>query len=252
MTDNDNRTAGSTAAELQDKPSEVNIFAPVILASKSGIAYMGDNKGTVNAGYEDTSSPHDPTKDVFIKTTAVNHKSIIGFARNEGTVNIHGDIEAIDKNATSNKFENIAGLATLDTDALKSATTGGTVNIKNGNIKISGMAGFASGNGSVVNIDNGTGNKIQTGENGALAAVNGGKVNFSGGTIYHENKAMSSNVVASGTVTVDHSKSTPFYADTNASAINFKGATTINMSDGILMPGTIAVDYEAEYKGCNG
>lgn len=28
---------------------------------------MGDNKGTVNAGYEDTSSPHDPTKDVFIK-----------------------------------------------------------------------------------------------------------------------------------------------------------------------------------------
>lgn len=72
------------------------------------------------------------------------------------------------------------------------------------------MAGFASGNGSVVNIDNGTGNKIQTGENGALAAVNGGKVNFSGGTIYHENKAMSSNVVASGTVTVDHSKSTPF------------------------------------------
>jgi apoptosis inducing membrane protein len=248
LTDNDNRTAGSTAAELQDKPSEVNIFAPVILASKSGIAYMGDNKGTVNAGYEDTSSPHDPTKDVFIKTTAVNHKSIIGFARNEGTVNIHGDIEAIDKNATSNKFENIAGLATLDTDALKSATTGGTVNIKNGNIKISGMAGFASGNGSVVNIDNGTGNKIQTGENGALAAVNGGKVNFSGGTIYHENKATSSDVVASGTVTVDHSKSTPFYADTNVSAINFKGATTINMSDGILMPGTTAADYEGNTK----
>ena len=228
----------SNNEQLQGKSSEVNIFAPVILASKKGIAYMGDNKGIVNAG----------TSTKAITTTAVNYQSVVGFARNEGTVNIYGDVTAVDTNSKSNKFENIAGLATLDTEALKSTTKGGTVNIKNGKIKVSGMAGFASGNGSVVNIDNGTGNKIQTGENGALAAINGGKVNFSGGTIYHENKATSSDVVASGTVTVDHSKSTPFYADTNASAINFKGATTINMSDGILMPGTTAADYEGNTK----
>ena len=236
-------SATSTASILQGLPSEVNIYPNVVLASKEGIAYMGDNKGIVNAGT--STNP--------ITTEAVNYKSIIGFARDEGTVNIHSDIEAIDKNATKNKFENIAGLATKTA----AGTVGGTVNIENGTIKISGMAGFASGAGSVVNINNGTGNNIQTGENGALAAINGGKVNFSGGTIYQEDKATTSNVVAIGTSTVNHSKSTPFYAD-NSSKIEFKGTTSINMSDGILMPGTFSTDYDggntsttAKYLGMN-
>ena len=236
-------SATSTASMLQGLPSEVNIYPNVVLASKEGIAYMGDNKGVINAG---TQTKH-------ITTEAVNYRSIIGFARDEGTVNIHGNIEAIDKNATKNKFENIAGLAT------KTAVgaSGGTVNIEDGSIKISGMAGFASGTGSVVNVNNGTANKIQTGENGALAAVDGGKVNFSGGTIYHEDKATSSDVVTAGTATVNHAKSTPFYAD-DSSKIEFKGATTINMADGILMPGTDATNYDggntsatAKYLGMN-
>ena len=233
----------TTAAKLQGLPSEVNVYPNVVLASKEGIAYMGDNKGVVNAG----TSANTTT------TTAVNYKSIIGFARDEGIVNIHGDIEAIDKNATQNKFENIAGLATKTA----AGTAGGTVNIEDGSIKISGMAGFASGTGSVVNVNNGTANKIQTGENGALAAVDGGKVNFSGGTIYQEDKATTSDVVAVGSTTVDHAKSTPFYAD-NSSKIEFKGTTTINMADGILMPGTDATNYDggntsatAKYLGMN-
>ena len=233
----------TTAAKLQGLPSEVNVYPNVVLASKEGIAYMGDNKGVVNAGTQ-----ANPTT-----TEAVNYKSIIGFARDEGIVNVHGDIEAIDKNATQNKFENIAGLATKTA----TGTSGGTVNIEDGSIKISGMAGFASGTGSVVNVNNGTANKIQTGENGALAAVDGGKVNFSGGTIYHEDKATTSDVVAAGSTTVDHAKSTPFYAD-NSSKIEFKGATTINMADGILMPGTDATNYDggntsatAKYLGMN-
>ena len=236
-------SATSTASMLQGLPSEVNIYPNVVLASKEGIAYMGDNKGVINAG----TSANTTT------TTAVNYKSIIGFARDEGVVNIHGDIEAIDKNATQNKFENIAGLATKTA----AGTAGGTVNIEDGSIKISGMAGFASGTGSVVNVNNGTANKIQTGENGALAAVDGGKVNFSGGTIYHEDKATSSDVVTAGTTTVNHAKSTPFYAD-SSSKIEFKGATTINMADGILMPGTDATNYDggntsamAKYLGMN-
>ena len=233
----------TTAAKLQGLPSEVNVSPNVVLASKEGIAYMGDNKGVVNAG----TSANTTT------TTAVNYKSIIGFARDEGVVNIHGDIEAIDKNATQNKFENIAGLATKTV----AGTAGGTVNIEDGSIKISGMAGFASGTGSVINVNNGTANKIQTGENGALAAVDGGKVNFSGGTIYHEDKATSSDVVTTGMATVNHAKSTPFYAD-DSSKIEFKGATTINMADGILMPGTDATNYDggntsatAKYLGMN-
>jgi len=236
-------SATSTASMLQGLPSEVNVYPNVVLASKEGIAYMGDNKGIVNAGTQ-----ANPTT-----TEAVNYKSIIGFARDEGIVNIHGNIEAIDKNATQNKFENIAGLATKTA----TGTSGGTVNIEDGSIKISGMAGFASGTGSVVNINNGLNNKIQTGENGALAAVDGGKVNFSGGTIYQEDKATTSDVVAVGSTTVDHAKSTPFYAD-DSSKIEFKGATTINMADGILMPGTDATNYDggntsatAKYLGMN-
>ena len=236
-------SATSTASMLQGLPSEVNIYPNVVLASKEGIAYMGDNKGVINAG---TQTNH-------ITTEAVNYRSIIGFARDEGTVNIHGNIEAIDKNATKNKFENIAGLATKTA----AGASGGTVNIEDGSIKISGMAGFASGTGSVVNVNNGTANKIQTGENGALAAVDGGKVNFSGGTIYHEDKSTSSDVVTAGTATVNHAKSTPFYAD-DSSKIEFKGATTINMADGILMPGTDATNYDggntsatAKYLGMN-
>ena len=236
-------SATSTASMLQGLPSEVNIYPNVVLASKEGIAYMGDNKGVINAG---TQTKH-------ITTEAVNYRSIIGFARDEGTVNIHGNIEAIDKNATQNKFENIAGLATKTA----TGTSGGTVNIEDGSIKISGMAGFASGTGAVVNVNNGTANKIQTGENGALAAVDGGKVNFSGGTIYQEDKATTSDVVAVGSTTVDHAKSTPFYAD-NSSKIEFKGATTINMADGILMPGTDVTNYDggnisatAKYLGMN-
>ncbi len=238
VTDNDNKAAGSTAAALEGKSSEINVHIPLVMTAKEGIAYMGDNKGIVNAG----------TSTKPINTTAVNYRSIVGFARDEGRVDIYGNITAVDANVTAasskNKFENIAGLAT----STKAGIDGGTVNIKNGKIKISGMAGFASGTGSVVNIDNGTGNRIQTGENGALAAVGGGTVNFSGGTIYHENEATSGEVVTQGTITVDHSKSTPFYADSNTSAINFKGATTINMSDGILMPGTTAADYEGSAK----
>ncbi|WP_369711741.1 autotransporter-associated N-terminal domain-containing protein [Leptotrichia sp. HSP-334] len=217
---------------LEGKSSEINIFAPVILASKEGIAYMSDNKGIIRVGTQTTP----------INTTAVNYKSIVGFAQNQGTVNIFGNVTAVDANVTAasskNKFENIAGLA----------TKGGIVNIKNGSIKVSGIAGFASGAGSVVNIDNGTGNKIQTGTNGGLVATGGGKVNFSGGTIYHENKASSSDVVAIGTDTVDHLKSTPFYADNNSSVIDFTGTTTINMSDGILMTGE-DTDYTAATGG---
>ena len=64
------------------------------------------------------------------------------------------------------------------------------------------MAGFADGTGSVVNLK-GTGNTVSTGTDGALAAKNGGVVNFGGGKITHKNN---------GTVAGknDHESSVPF------------------------------------------
>ena len=218
LKDNNNKVAGSTAKALDGKGSEINIFTPkVTLASKEGIAYMGDNKGIINVG----------TTANKVKTTAVNHKSIIGFARDEGTVTINGNVEAKDAKAKTNKWQNIAGLAVKT----KTGTKGGTVTI-NGDVDIHGMAGFADGTGSVVNLK-GTDNAVSTGTDGALAAKNGGVVNFGGGKITHKNN---------GTVAGknDHESSVPFYADNN-SKINFEGdgtnpsRTTIEMADGVLM-----------------
>ena len=42
-------TTASTAAKLQGLGSEINVYPNVVLASKEGIAYMGDNQGIVNA-----------------------------------------------------------------------------------------------------------------------------------------------------------------------------------------------------------
>ena len=218
QTKNDNRAPGSTAEKLQGLGSKINIFTPkVTLASKEGIAYMGDNKGIITVG----------TTANKVKTTAVNHKSIIGFARDEGTVTINGNVEAKDAKAQTNKWQNIAGLAVKT----KTGTSGGTVTI-NGDVDIHGMAGFADGTGSKVDLK-GTGNKVSTGTDGALAAKNGGVVNFGGGTITHKNN---------GTVAGknDHESSVPFYAD-NTSKVNFEGngsnpsRTTIEMADGVLM-----------------
>ncbi|WP_405344245.1 autotransporter-associated N-terminal domain-containing protein [Fusobacterium vincentii] len=218
-TKNDNKAPGSTAEKLQGLGSKINIFTPkVTLASKEGIAYMGDNKGIIEVG----------TTANKVKTTAVNHRSIIGFARDEGTVTINGNVEAKDAKAKTNKWQNIAGLAVKT----KTGTKGGTVTI-NGDVDIHGMAGFADGTGSKVDLK-GTGNKVSTGTDGALVAKNGGVVNFGGGTITHKNN---------GTVAGknDHESSVPFYADNNNSKINFEGdgtnpsRTTIEMADGVLM-----------------
>ncbi|WP_029596980.1 autotransporter-associated N-terminal domain-containing protein, partial [Fusobacterium nucleatum] len=234
---NDNKAAGSTANKLQGLGSEINIFTPkVTLASKEGIAYMGDNKGIINVG----------TTANKVKTTAVNHKSIIGFARDEGTVTINGNVEAKDAKAQTNKWQNIAGLAVKT----KTGTKGGTVTI-NGDVDIHGMAGFADGTGSKVDLK-GTGNKVSTGTDGALAAKNGGVVNFGGGTITHKNNGT---VVGKN----DHESSVPFYADNN-SKINFEGdgtnpsRTTIEMADGVLMSEEATAynglnDGKAKYNG---
>ncbi|EEO41101.2 hypothetical protein FSCG_01814 [Fusobacterium vincentii 4_1_13] len=234
---NDNRAPGSTAAQLQGLGSKINIFTPkVTLASKQGIAYMGDNKGIINVG----------TTANNVKTTAVNHRSIIGFARDEGTVTINGNVEAKDAKAQTNKWQNIAGLAVKT----KTGTSGGTVTI-NGNVDVHGMAGFADGTGSVVNLK-GTGNTVSTGTDGALAAKDGGVVNFGGGKITHKNN---------GTVAGknDHESSVPFYAD-STSKINFEGngsnpaRTTIEMADGVLMSEKASAynglnDGKAKYNG---
>ena len=186
-------TTATTAAKLQGLPSEINVYPDVVLASKEGIAYMGDNKGIVNARG---------------KTTAVNHSSIIGYAKKGGKVNIYGEVTAQDRNTTSdnNKYKNIGAFA----------ESGGTVNIE-GRVTINGIGAFAKGVNSKAQLLSGK-DVIEAGAVGGLVATEGGYVRFDGGTI---------------NITKDNSRL--FYADSTGK-IDFTKDTTINMSKGILLP----------------
>ena len=212
---------GGTAAGLVNKPSEINLYKPVIMTGRAkldasnklnrSVALIGDNKGIVNAKE---------------KVTALGYSSIVALAQNNGVVNVGKEIIAKDGAAAKDAatkpylYNNIGAYAGAN----------GTVNIT-GNADIYGIGAMASGSNAVVNL-NGTNNTIKTGKAGALVATNGGRVNFKGGVITHsENEAK------------DHDSSTPFNADAS-SRINFAGATTLNISHGVLIPGTKA-DYAA-------
>ena len=212
---------GGAAAGLAGKGSEINLYKPVVMTGRAkldssnklnrSVALIGDNKGIVNA-----------EKNV----TALGYSSIVALAQNNGIVNAKGNIIAKDGAAATDDetkpylYNNIGIYAGKD----------GTVNVT-GNADIYGIGAMASGANAVANL-NGNANTIKTGKSGALVATNGGVVKFGGGTITH-----------SENFTGDHDSSTPFTAD-SSSHINFTGTTTLNISHGILIPGT-KVDYAA-------
>ena len=217
---NNTNMPGGTAAGLPGEPSEINLYKPVVMTGRAkldssnnlnrSVALIGDNKGVVNAEK---------------KVTALGYSSIVALAQNNGAVNAKGDIVAKDGAAAKDAatkpylYNNIGAYAGAN----------GTVNVT-GNADIYGIGAMASGANAVANL-NGNTNTIRTGKAGALVATNGGVVNFGGGTITHsENEAN------------DHDSSTPFNAN-STSHINFTGATTLNISHGILIPGTKA-DYD--------
>ena len=177
----------TTAAKLQGLGSEININPNVVLASKEGIAYMGDNQGIVNA---------------MGTTEAVNYGSIIAYGKNKGTVTVNGAVKAEDKNTVSeaNKFKNIGAFA----------EAGGRAELK-GAVTINGIGAFAKGAGSEAILSS-TNNDIviNAGTVGGMVATDNGYAKLNGGTI---------------NVTKDNSRL--FYADatgkidfTRATAIN--------------------------------
>jgi len=151
-------TTASTAAKLQGLGSEINVYTDVVLASKEGIAYMGDNQGIVNAKKN---------------TEAVNYGAIIGYGKNKGTVTVDGTVKAIDKNTLleDNKYKNIAAFA----------ESAGQVNI-NGKVTINGIGAFAKGTDSKAQLLSGI-DEINAGTVGGMVATEGGYARLNGGTI---------------------------------------------------------------------
>ena len=148
----------TTAGRLQGLPSEINVYPDVILASKEGIAYMGDNQGIVNGKG---------------KTTAINYGVIIGYAKNKGKVNITGEVVAQDKFTTSdnNKYKNIAAFS----------ESGGEVKIQ-GKVIINGIGAFAKGTNSKAQLLSGK-DVINAGVVGGIVAIANGYARLDGGTI---------------------------------------------------------------------
>ena len=226
--------ASVEAQRFEGKPSEINIGKNVVLTARykefadgtksTPVAYAAKNSGVINA---------------YGTTKSKGFGSVLAYTESAGKVTLKEEAEAIgewvNKDTDTKKYlySNIGGYA-------KDANS--VVNFEK-NLKINGMAGFATDSGEV-NLK-GTANKVQTGKDGGLVALSGGKVNFAGGDIYHETTVTTNNVGANnkGDNAGDHSQSTPFYAD-SSSHINFTGATTLNISDGILIPGT-KDDYAA-------
>ena len=150
----------TTAAKLQGLGSEININPNVVLASKEGIAYMGDNQGIVNA---------------MGTTEAVNYGSIIAYGKNKGIVTVNGAVKAEDKNTVSeaNKFKNIGAFA----------EAGGKAELK-GAVTINGIGAFAKGAGSEAILSS-TNNDvtINAGTVGGMVATDNGYAKLNGGTI---------------------------------------------------------------------
>ena len=153
-------TKATTAAKLQGLGSEININPNVVLASKEGIAYMGDNQGIVNA---------------MGTTEAVNYGSIIAYGKNKGIVTVNGTVKAEDKNTVSeaNKFKNIGAFA----------EAGGRAELK-GAVTINGIGAFAKGAGSEAILSS-TNNDvtINAGTVGGMVATDNGYAKLNGGTI---------------------------------------------------------------------
>ena len=153
-------TKATTAAKLQGLGSEININPNVVLASKEGIAYMGDNQGIVNA---------------MGTTEAVNYGSIIAYGKNKGQVTVNGAVKAEDKNTVSeaNKFKNIGAFA----------EAGGKAELK-GAVTINGIGAFAKGTGSEAILSS-TNNDIviNAGTVGGIVATDNGYAKLNGGTI---------------------------------------------------------------------
>ena len=258
-----NNQMQSAGAALQGKGSEINIGKDVELSarykevtaddnitkSKSyPIAFAATEKGKVNA---------------YGNTTAHGYGSIIGYASDEGEVTNYGSVTAIDDAASNDDdtkkylYTNIGGYATGSKSKVtlgSSTTSTVTVSTYEGKNKVSkpitltpttstihGIGALADDNGEVVLRGK---THINTGTSGGLLALNGGKVEYEGGTITHKNN------VTLGTSVNDHDNTTPFYAKGNKSngSIVFTGSTTLDMYDGVLITGK-DTDYNSSTTG---
>lgn len=137
------------------------------------------------------------------------------------TTIIVNNITAKANGTTSADKNNNIGAAAISGEGASKGLGKTSVTV-NGKVDVAGLGAFARGDKAIVTIA-GTGSNIVSGDNGALVAKEGGKINFGGGTIEHgvENKlAFFSEKIGS-----------------QVSNINFTNSTTLNIKKGVVFYG---------------
>ena len=257
-----NQMQSGNALALQGKGSEINIGKDVELSAR--YREVTDDNGNKSKSYPIAFAATEKGKvNAYGNTTAHGYGSIIGYASDEGEVTNYGSVTAIDDAASNDDdtkkylYTNIGGYATGSKSKVtlgSSTTSTVTVSTYEGKNKVSkpitltpttstihGIGALADDNGEVVLRGK---TNINTGTSGGLLALNGGKVEYEGGTITHKNNG------TLGTSVNDHDNTTPFYAKGNKSngSIVFTGSTTLDMYDGVLITGQ-ETDYNSSTAG---
>ena len=224
---------------ISDFNTTVNIKKDVEMGSINSIAFFAKRGAIIDAtnntvkmtGHTATAVLAHATEDYTASTIVDSNNANAG--KQPKTEIIVKSVEALAHAAGTedkDKNTNIAVAAISEEkigSTVKKGTGDVTVTVKE-DVKVDGLGAFASGEKATVNIESKTNTStIKSGSNGALVATNAGTINFGGGTITHN---------------VDDKVA--FYAEKKKvsgndviSHINFKGATTLNISKGIVFYG---------------
>ncbi len=222
-----------------DFNSKIIINSDVVLGSESSIALFAKDGGHIkgknitlngkastgvfisgeNDFLSNSTSKGDGTGVGSQATTIIELQNIVAMTKGKFTDEISGE------DSISNNNTGAIAITQIEKEGVLIKGTGGSkVNIT-GKVDINGLGAFARGNKAEVNI-NGSGSAINTGTLGSLVALDGGKIKFGGGTINHKETSAGS-----------HDTSFVFFADGTDSNINFTGATTMNISNGVVFYG---------------
>ena len=192
------------------------------LGSKKAVAVFAkdgakiETKGITIYGAESTAAFASST----IKWASKSHETDI--TKGGGTE--AASIVKVDGNISLTNGEKNKGLI-----AINNGGDGASVELT-GSATVKGLGAFAKGANTSVTVGSG-GSALTSGSDGALVALNGGKIKFAGGRITHD--------IAGDKL--------PFYS-ANGSQLTFTGTTTVNISKGLLFFGA-ASDFTAAATG---
>lgn len=213
---------------IADYNSTINVYDNVTMDSNEAIALYAKDGGAVNAIKDITMNG---IKSIGAFAHGVNDitNTILSDGTGAGTqaeTKITLENLKMTGTNTDGSYDNIGVTAISQDDT--SAGTGKVSVAVNGTLDVKGIGAIARGSNASVVIANGD---IKTGVYGGLVAQDGGNIEFQSGKIIHKSTHTDADGKAS------HENKVVFYADDNNSNINFTGASSLDMHDGILFYG---------------